>query len=96
MHTSRNAAAPANLHSWRLCVPPGRPGGAFCPAAHASRQQRRLAPHHPQPPSIPPSVVGPFGGIKQSGICRKGSRLGLEDYEDLKHLCIGGLYFDIL
>ncbi|MCW1414181.1 aldehyde dehydrogenase family protein, partial [Rhizobium sp. 1AS11] len=37
------------------------------------------------------SEAAPFGGIKQSGIGREGSRHGLEDYLEMKYLCIGGL-----
>ncbi len=32
--------------------------------------------------------VGPFGGIKQSGLGREGSRYGIEEYLELKYLCI--------
>jgi len=32
--------------------------------------------------------VAPFGGIKQSGIGREGSKYGLEDYTELKYLCL--------
>jgi acyl-CoA reductase-like NAD-dependent aldehyde dehydrogenase len=32
--------------------------------------------------------VAPFGGIKQSGIGREGSKHGLEDYTELKYLCL--------
>lgn len=32
--------------------------------------------------------VAPFGGVKQSGIGREGSRYGLEDYLELKYLCM--------
>jgi len=35
--------------------------------------------------------VAPFGGIKQSGIGREGSRYGLHDYTELKYVCIGGV-----
>jgi succinate-semialdehyde dehydrogenase/glutarate-semialdehyde dehydrogenase len=35
--------------------------------------------------------VAPFGGIKQSGLGREGSRHGVEDYLELKYLCIGGI-----
>lgn len=35
--------------------------------------------------------VAPFGGIKQSGFGREGSIHGLDDYTDLKYVCIGGL-----
>ena len=35
--------------------------------------------------------VAPFGGIKQSGTGREGSRYGLHDYTELKYTCIGGV-----
>ncbi|MFN3311491.1 MAG: NAD-dependent succinate-semialdehyde dehydrogenase [Thermomonas sp.] len=35
--------------------------------------------------------VAPFGGIKQSGFGREGSRHGLHDYTEIKYVCIGGL-----
>jgi succinate-semialdehyde dehydrogenase/glutarate-semialdehyde dehydrogenase len=35
--------------------------------------------------------VAPFGGIKQSGLGREGSRHGVEDYVELKYLCVAGL-----
>ena len=35
--------------------------------------------------------VAPFGGIKQSGQGREGSKYGLEDYTELKYLCLGGI-----
>jgi succinate-semialdehyde dehydrogenase/glutarate-semialdehyde dehydrogenase len=35
--------------------------------------------------------VGPFGGIKQSGLGREGSKYGLDDYLELKYLCLGGI-----
>ncbi len=35
--------------------------------------------------------VAPFGGIKQSGVGREGSRYGLHDYTELKYICIGGI-----
>jgi succinate-semialdehyde dehydrogenase len=41
-----------------------------------------------------PKVTGapiPFGGMKQSGIGREGSRYGIDDYTELKYLCVGGL-----
>ncbi|MEZ0000112.1 NAD-dependent succinate-semialdehyde dehydrogenase [Sinorhizobium fredii] len=37
------------------------------------------------------SEAAPFGGIKQSGIGREGSRHGLEDYLEMKYLCIGNI-----
>lgn len=33
--------------------------------------------------------VGPFGGIKQSGLGREGSRYGIEEYLEMKYLCLG-------
>ena len=35
------------------------------------------------------NAVAPFGGIKQSGIGREGSRHGLDEYTELKYLCFG-------
>ncbi|KLK91617.1 succinate-semialdehyde dehydrogenase [Microvirga vignae] len=35
--------------------------------------------------------VAPFGGMKESGIGREGSKHGLDDYLELKYVCIGGL-----
>ena len=34
--------------------------------------------------------VAPFGGVKQSGLGREGSRYGAEDYLEIKYVCIGG------
>ncbi|AVH45631.1 NAD-dependent succinate-semialdehyde dehydrogenase [Agrobacterium tumefaciens] len=33
--------------------------------------------------------VAPFGGIKESGLGREGSRYGIEDYLELKYVCLG-------
>ncbi len=33
--------------------------------------------------------VAPFGGVKQSGLGREGSRHGVEDYLEMKYLCMG-------
>ncbi len=35
--------------------------------------------------------VAPFGGVKQSGIGREGSRYGIDDFVEIKYLCLGGL-----
>ena len=32
--------------------------------------------------------VAPFGGVKQSGIGREGSRYGIEDYLEIKYVCL--------
>jgi succinate-semialdehyde dehydrogenase/glutarate-semialdehyde dehydrogenase len=33
----------------------------------------------------------PFGGVKQSGLGREGARHGMDDYLEIKYLCLGGL-----
>ena len=33
----------------------------------------------------------PFGGMKESGIGREGSKYGIEEYLEIKYLCLGGL-----
>ena len=33
--------------------------------------------------------IGPFGGIKQSGVGREGSRYGIEEYMEMKYMCLG-------
>ena len=33
--------------------------------------------------------VAPFGGVKQSGVGREGSKYGLDDYLEIKYLCMG-------
>jgi len=35
--------------------------------------------------------VAPFGGVKQSGIGREGSRYGIDEYLVVKYLCMGGI-----
>jgi succinate-semialdehyde dehydrogenase/glutarate-semialdehyde dehydrogenase len=35
--------------------------------------------------------VAPFGGVKQSGLGREGSKYGIEDYLVIKYICMGGL-----
>ena len=35
--------------------------------------------------------VAPFGGVKQSGIGREGSKYGIEEFVEIKYLCFGGL-----
>ncbi|MGB2436751.1 MAG: aldehyde dehydrogenase family protein, partial [Candidatus Puniceispirillales bacterium] len=33
--------------------------------------------------------IGPFGGVKQSGVGREGSRYGIEEYMEMKYMCLG-------
>jgi succinate-semialdehyde dehydrogenase/glutarate-semialdehyde dehydrogenase len=35
--------------------------------------------------------VAPFGGVKESGMGKEGSKYGVEDYLDVKYVCMGGL-----
>jgi succinate-semialdehyde dehydrogenase / glutarate-semialdehyde dehydrogenase len=35
--------------------------------------------------------VAPFGGVKESGIGREGSKYGIEDFLEIKYMCIGGI-----
>jgi succinate-semialdehyde dehydrogenase/glutarate-semialdehyde dehydrogenase len=35
--------------------------------------------------------VAPFGGVKESGIGREGSKYGIEEYLEVKYLCMGGI-----
>ena len=35
--------------------------------------------------------VAPFGGVKQSGLGREGSRYGIDDYLEIKYVCLGGM-----
>lgn len=37
------------------------------------------------------TAVAPFGGVKQSGMGREGSRHGIDEYMDTKYLCMGGI-----
>ncbi len=35
--------------------------------------------------------VAPFGGVKESGVGREGSKYGIDDYLEIKFLCLGGI-----
>ncbi len=35
--------------------------------------------------------VAPFGGVKQSGLGREGSKYGIDDFLEIKYLCVGGM-----
>ncbi|MDM8568852.1 NAD-dependent succinate-semialdehyde dehydrogenase, partial [Thiotrichales bacterium HSG1] len=38
--------------------------------------------------------VAPFGGIKESGIGREGSKYGIDDFLEMKYVCMGGINND--
>jgi succinate-semialdehyde dehydrogenase/glutarate-semialdehyde dehydrogenase len=35
--------------------------------------------------------VAPFGGVKESGFGREGSKYGIDDFLEIKYLCMGGI-----
>ncbi|MCC6200845.1 MAG: aldehyde dehydrogenase family protein, partial [Moraxellaceae bacterium] len=35
--------------------------------------------------------VAPFGGVKSSGLGREGSKYGIDEYLEIKYVCIGGV-----
>jgi len=37
------------------------------------------------------TTYAPFGGMKESGIGREGSNIGLDEYLEIKYVCMGGL-----
>lgn len=37
------------------------------------------------------TAVAPFGGVKESGFGREGSKYGLEEYQNIKYILLGGL-----
>jgi succinate-semialdehyde dehydrogenase/glutarate-semialdehyde dehydrogenase len=37
------------------------------------------------------TAEAPFGGVKQSGLGREGSKYGLDDFQEIKYICLGGL-----
>jgi succinate-semialdehyde dehydrogenase/glutarate-semialdehyde dehydrogenase len=37
------------------------------------------------------SAVAPFGGIKESGLGREGSKYGVDEFLEIKYVCMGGL-----
>ena len=48
----------------------------------------------PSPPAginvgIISTEIAPFGGVKESGIGREGSKYGLEEFLEVKYLCMG-------
>ena len=53
--------------------------GASSPASSASTS------------GIIANEVAPFGGVKQSGLGREGSKYGIEDFLEIKYVCLGGI-----
>ncbi|MEM9011994.1 MAG: NAD-dependent succinate-semialdehyde dehydrogenase [Pseudomonadota bacterium] len=41
--------------------------------------------------ALPSTAVAPFGGMKQSGLGREGSKYGVEDFLEIKYVCLGGV-----
>jgi len=37
------------------------------------------------------TVVAPFGGIKESGMGREGSKYGMDYFMEIKYICFGGI-----
>jgi succinate-semialdehyde dehydrogenase / glutarate-semialdehyde dehydrogenase len=37
------------------------------------------------------TAIAPFGGMKESGIGREGSKYGIEEFLQVKYLCMGGI-----
>ena len=37
------------------------------------------------------TAEAPFGGVKQSGLGREGSKYGLDEFLEIKYICLGGL-----
>ena len=35
--------------------------------------------------------VAPFGGVKESGLGREGSKYGIEEFLEIKYVCLGGI-----
>jgi succinate-semialdehyde dehydrogenase/glutarate-semialdehyde dehydrogenase len=36
-------------------------------------------------------AAAPFGGMKESGTGREGSKYGMDEYLEIKYLCLGGI-----
>ena len=35
--------------------------------------------------------IAPFGGVKESGVGREGSKYGIDDFCEIKYVCMGGI-----
>ena len=40
---------------------------------------------------LPSTAQAPFGGMKESGLGREGSKYGLEEYLEIKYISLGGI-----
>ena len=43
------------------------------------------------PPIALKDPIAPFGGVKQSGLGREGSKYGCEEFIEVKYICMGGV-----
>ena len=41
--------------------------------------------------SLISAIEIPFGGVKQSGLGREGGKFGVDEYLEVKYICIGGI-----
>src|SRR5437762_430194 len=64
----------------------GRDLGSICRVAEASRYGIIGI-----NTGIISTEVAPFGGVKESGIGREGSKYGLDEFLEIKYLCLGGI-----
>jgi acyl-CoA reductase-like NAD-dependent aldehyde dehydrogenase len=85
---------PKGLHSrWHAPAVRQRPRGGDI-ATEARRPQLAKA-QEPEIVRIKEGTVSteiaPFGGMKESGIGREGSKYGIEEFIEVKYLCMGGI-----
>ena len=94
-HFSRSSAFVVELHGGPLDPAGARRHARAVLAAGASQLVHGGAPARiaAAPAASPkPRVVWspiPFGGVKQSGIGREGSRHGIEEFVEVKYVCLG-------
>ena len=84
MEPERDRRRPRFLNRvWTLALDPHGPSRAI-PRSLGIRHRRHQRRHHLD-------RVAPFGGMKESGIGREGSKYGIEEYIEIKYLCMGGI-----
>jgi acyl-CoA reductase-like NAD-dependent aldehyde dehydrogenase len=66
----------------------GWSGNSFQASRRRGRIRRRHRRHHE---GIISTEIAPFGGMKESGIGREGSKYGIEEFLEVKYLCMGGI-----